>query len=711
MYATWNWLRPEEPEPLPRRCCFDELAARLSERLPCLQPLSHLNGTMPSTLFLAAMPGLLPTMMHFTDALLRGASQVVVINNPLAGALIVTSLFFPSAAVGYYGALGLLGGTLIAFLLGFDEHARASGLFGYNGLLVGMGLATFLARENEFDAGVALSSLLVGGLSSVMQLALGNAFVPTFKTPPFTLAFNFTMLLFLLATPHFRIASLQAASTPSPVTVDSSVAVDAGWLLRSALLSVGQVFLCESHTSGGLILAAMALSSRIAACAAYAGALGGCALALALGVESAQIGHGLWGYNSCLTAVATVVFFVPSPKGCVVGAIGVALTVIFEGALRTVTEPLQMPIGTLPFCMASLVLLLTQSSIAGFAVVPLSDVSTAEDHLFSARVHTTKAISGAPPLKDDADKTGDADREALDALDAQEKIHTAQRLVDRVHASVRLPRERELEEIVVVDEHASLGDSIHGASRVVAAGSMAAMRLQPGSSTPVRSRSQRVSRERSTTASRFKFAHLTPSPWLDVVYSSSALATATAVSAKLSADGSNHASSNHGSKNGSGHGQNAWCAGSMNGSGHGSKEGSGHGQNAWCADSMDGSGHGSGHGSENGSGHSRFAKKLSVLLEKIETEPDGSFKRLAHPDEEPLDELSSTRYRPPQPTFAHETERREALIIAPRSRRTSKEQGPRSRRTSKEQGPRSRRISNEANGSSNYPHSRCASKV
>merc|ERR1719424_1608059 len=161
--------------------------------------------------------------------------------------------------------------------------------------------------------------------------------------------------------------------------------------------------------------------------------------------------------------------------------------------------------------MASVVLLLTQSSIPGFAVVPLSDVSTAEDHLFSARVHTTKAISGAPLGDGAKGETGDADREALDA---QEKMHTAQRLVDRIHASVRLPRVlprgRELEELVVVDEHASPGDSIDGASGVVAASSMAAMRLQPGSSTPVRPRSHRVSRERSTTASRLKLAHLTP---------------------------------------------------------------------------------------------------------------------------------------------------------------------------------------------------------
>ena len=152
-----------------------------------------------------------------------------------------------------------------------------------------------------------------------------------------------------------------------------------------------QVLLCESALSGALILAGMALSSRIAAVAAYAGALGGSALALALGVDSAAIGHGLWGYNSCLTATAVLTFFAPSVASGAVGAIGVGLTVLLDGALRSAAAPLGVPVGTLPFCFASLTLMLTQGGVPGMHAVPLAEVSTAEEHLYAARVsHVTE---------------------------------------------------------------------------------------------------------------------------------------------------------------------------------------------------------------------------------------------------------------------------------------------------------------------------------
>ena len=55
----------------------------------------------------------------------------------------------------------------------------------------------------EADPAILVASFLLGGLSSVINLALGNALVPIFKSPPFTLAFNITMLLLLLASAHF----------------------------------------------------------------------------------------------------------------------------------------------------------------------------------------------------------------------------------------------------------------------------------------------------------------------------------------------------------------------------------------------------------------------------------------------------------------------------------------------------------------------------
>ena len=301
--------------------------------------------------------------------------------------------------MGVHGLLGLTGATAAAFLLKLDQQAITSGLFGYNGLLVGMAFGTFLSREGHWDAAILTTCVLMGGMSTLIQLALGNALVPTFKTPPFTLAFNLTFLLFLLASAHwsrFRMphhVELEGVPVAVPerllinATADAPApAVGMLWLLTSSFISVGQIFLCESTTSGGLILAGMAVSSRIAAMGAFAGALLANALALGLGADEAAIGAGLWGYSSSLTTIAVLTFFSPSRHGCLMACLGVALTVLFDGAMRSAFAPVHMPIGTLPFCFAGLVLMLTHSKIPGFEVIPLTDVSTAEDHLYSVRV-------------------------------------------------------------------------------------------------------------------------------------------------------------------------------------------------------------------------------------------------------------------------------------------------------------------------------------
>ena len=322
------------------------------------------------------------------DIVLRGASQVVLINNPVSGVLIITSLFFPSPIVGVHGVLGLTGATFTAMVLRLDAQALASGLFGYNGLLVGMALATFLSRDG-WDAAVLVAAVVMGGVSTIFQLSLGNALVPVFKAPPLTLAFNLTFLLLLLASSSWSRFSMPHHGGPPPPDAaepDHAGVVGVAWMLRAALVSLGQVFLCESVVSGALIVSAIAISSRIAACAAYMGALSANLLALLLGVDPSAVARGLWGYSSCLTALTAVTFFMPSLRCYAMAAVGVVLTVLFDGALRAAVAPLHMPVGTLPFCFAGLTLMLTHSKVEGFEAVPLADVSTPEDHLFSARV-------------------------------------------------------------------------------------------------------------------------------------------------------------------------------------------------------------------------------------------------------------------------------------------------------------------------------------
>ena len=373
----------------------------VAKRVPCLQWMGVLNGTMPDVMRFSAQYGLVPFLVRIVDAYLRGASQVVVVNNPVAGIFILLGICFPSPLVGVHGCLGLLGATVTAFLLQLDPHAISSGLFGYNGLLVGMAMATFLTRDGA-DAGILVASVLLGSLTTVINLSLGNCLVPTFKTPPFTLAFNITMLLMLLASKnmsHFAMPHHSSTPAATPAAEEESAElVNVSWLLRVALVGVGQVFLCDSAISGALILAGMAVSSRIAALSAFVGSLASSAMALALGIDRTSIGHGLWGYNSTLTAIVVFTFYVPSLKGGVMCAIGVGLTVLIDAAMRTSFALVQMPVGTLPFCAAAILVVLAHEGVAGFVPVPISDVSTAEDHLYSARVTKITQIANGTVL-------------------------------------------------------------------------------------------------------------------------------------------------------------------------------------------------------------------------------------------------------------------------------------------------------------------------
>ena len=61
----------------------------------------------------------------------------------------------------------------------------------------------------------------------------------------------------------------------------------------------------------------------------------------------------------------------------------VVLCVLFDGTLKAACTPLGMPVGTLPFCLGAIVMMLTHGNIPGFEPVPIADVSTAEDHLVS----------------------------------------------------------------------------------------------------------------------------------------------------------------------------------------------------------------------------------------------------------------------------------------------------------------------------------------
>lgn len=403
-FAAWGELR--KPAAYTSKVfIFDAVCQKLVSRCPSLRVMSAINGTMVGFALVCSQHPL----TRWADAFFRGAGQVVFANNPVSGAFIVAALFLAAAdgaslAVAICGVLGLFSATAAAVFLQMDQNALQSGLFGYNGCLAGLGVATFLVGATDWSAGVFVISALLGALSTVLNLSLGNLLVPTFRTPPFTLAFNMVNWLFVLAAAEFsrfqRASFLEPMLLPldgaafseewpscyeysSEKQLELACSNELVWMLKTALISVGQIFLCESAVSGALIIVGVFLCSRILALSLYGGALAGVLIALALGAPLNEVEMGLWGYNASLGAAAVMTFFYPNRQSSFMALVSVFLCILLDGAFKAVAAPLGMPVGTVPFCLAAIAMMLIYGGVPGFEPVPLADVSTPEDHLFS----------------------------------------------------------------------------------------------------------------------------------------------------------------------------------------------------------------------------------------------------------------------------------------------------------------------------------------
>ena len=88
-------------------------------------------------------------IVRFTDACLRGFSQVFMINNPVTGFFIIIGILCDSWYRFLASLLGAVTATAVAKLLGANEDAIRCGLFGYNGVLTGMAIAVFSFADDH----------------------------------------------------------------------------------------------------------------------------------------------------------------------------------------------------------------------------------------------------------------------------------------------------------------------------------------------------------------------------------------------------------------------------------------------------------------------------------------------------------------------------------------------------------------------------------
>jgi urea transporter len=351
------------------------------------------NGTMPA--FSEQADG--NPLLAFIDSCLRGVGQVCFMNNPVTGLGILVAMFVAEPWLGFAGALGVVVSTLAAIVIGMDRGAIRAGLFGFNGILVGAGFSLFL--QPDWDLLVMVWIVIGAGFSTILHAALAAIFVNVFKVPPFTLAFNFMTLIFLIGALNFAngragglIAPADAQVTSGSVSntlrsaAEASTANNIEGVANAIFRGISQLFFANSIVAGIIIIAAIAVCSRIAAVFALIGSTTGMLTGLAVGANGVAIYNGLWGFNSFDAALAIGgVFFVLSWRSAILAVACAVFTAMLFGAIASLFVPWGLPALTLPFCFGTLAFVLLKGSSTKLEAVDLEDITTPEEHLERSR--------------------------------------------------------------------------------------------------------------------------------------------------------------------------------------------------------------------------------------------------------------------------------------------------------------------------------------
>ena len=299
----------------------------------------------------------------FTKILLRGAAQVMFQSSAWCGLLFLVGIFWGAYASGTplvaWGALlGLLISTITGFILNLPDDEGENGLWGFNGILVGCALPTFLGN----NIWMWLSLVLCAALTTWVRTGMNNM-MKQWKINSFTFPFVASTWVFLLAahamnglmnTHELHHAAHDHMQHLHHLYYTGSLWDMAVYMMRG----VSQVFLIDEWITGAFFLLGLLVSNRWAFLWAVVGSALASFTAFALGASMSHITQGLYAFSAVLTAIALgSTFYRPCWRTALWSLLGIITTVFVQAAMNSMM-PLGIATLTAPFCLTTWIFLL-----------------------------------------------------------------------------------------------------------------------------------------------------------------------------------------------------------------------------------------------------------------------------------------------------------------------------------------------------------------
>jgi urea transporter len=243
-------------------------------------------------------------------SILNSYSQVFFSTSKLLAVFLVVISFFDYGA-GIGGLVAVLIANLLAWLLGYNTYFLQSGLYGFNALLVGLGVGLFYEPSPELFLLVAVTAVICFFLTIVFQGVLGKYGLP-FLSVPFLATIWIVVLsrgdlnaLHISERGIFTYNELYALGGQTFVDLYDFLEKS----IRSSFIkiyfhSLGAIFF-QTHLLAGIIISiGLLIYSRITFVLSVLGYSVAWLFYRAVGIEFNSLGYTFIGFNYILTAVA-----------------------------------------------------------------------------------------------------------------------------------------------------------------------------------------------------------------------------------------------------------------------------------------------------------------------------------------------------------------------------------------------------------------------
>ncbi len=282
------------------------------------------------------------------DSFLLSYSQILFSRDRWVGAMILAAtalrrdLFF----------CGLIAVFLVngfAFSLHLSKEAIRKGMFGYNGLLIGLALPSLFKINASLLVIFAMAAFATTLVTAALQAALGYYF----NLPVLTLPFLIVMYLVLAAFPSIKgmVWSAEWAAVPA-------FGFSMAEMIETYFKSLGAIFFNPNMVSGVIIFVALLIFSRIATILSFVGyAIGVVLIRWVFHFPSEHLYLSI-GFNFILTAIAMGgIWFVPQATSLLFAGGAVLLCAIILAGTSNLFSVFGLPVLILPFNMTILILL------------------------------------------------------------------------------------------------------------------------------------------------------------------------------------------------------------------------------------------------------------------------------------------------------------------------------------------------------------------